>query len=70
MPPSVQALRERLIDRKADTMETIEKRVAIAEKEIGMAQSSGIFHRIVINDDKDKFLSEAVSYIVKDLYKL
>ena len=47
MPPSVEVLRERLIGRGTDSMETIEKRVAKAGFEIS---KSGEFDHVVIND--------------------
>ena len=53
MPPSVEVLRERLIGRATDSMETIEKRVAKAEFEISKAQK---FDHVIVND----ILSEAV----------
>jgi guanylate kinase len=46
--PSVEALRERLIGRGTDSMDTIEKRVAKAEFELSKAPE---FDHIVVNDD-------------------
>ena len=46
--PSIEALRERLIGRGTDSMETIEKRVAKAEFELSKAPE---FDHIVVNDD-------------------
>lgn len=47
-PPSVEALRERLINRGEDTMEVIETRVKRAEYEISQAPQ---FDEVVINDN-------------------
>ena len=47
MPPSVEVLRERLIGRGTDSMETIEKRVAKADFEISKA---GEFDHVIVND--------------------
>ena len=47
MPPSVEVLRERLIGRGTDSMETIEKRVAKANFELS---KSGEFDHVVVND--------------------
>ncbi len=47
-PPSVEALRERLIGRATDAMDVIEKRIARAEFELSFANQ---FDTIVINDD-------------------
>ena len=46
--PSIEALRERLIGRGTDTMETIEKRIAKAEFELSKAPE---FDHIVVNDN-------------------
>ncbi len=54
MPPSIEALRERLIGRATDAPEVIEKRVNKAEFEIS---KSSQFDHIVVND----ILSEAVA---------
>jgi guanylate kinase len=47
MPPSVQILRERLINRSTDAPEVIEQRVAKAELELTFAKE---FDKILIND--------------------
>jgi len=46
--PSIEALRERLIGRGTDSMETIEKRIAKAEFELSKAPE---FDHVVVNDD-------------------
>lgn len=60
MPPSVEVLRERLIGRGTDSMETIEKRVAKAEFEISKAPE---FDHVVVNDVLDTAVTEAESII-------
>ena len=47
--PSVEALRERLVNRRTDSMEEIERRLAKAEWEMDFAK--GKFDVIIINDD-------------------
>ena len=59
-PPSVQALRERLIGRAIDDMEQIEKRLAKAEYEMTFAPQ---FDRILVNDDLDTAKREAVEML-------
>lgn len=59
-PPSVQALRERLIGRATDDMEQIEKRLAKAEYEMAFAPQ---FDRILVNDDLDTAKREAVEML-------
>ena len=60
MPPSVEVLRERLIGRGTDSMETIEKRVAKAEFEISKAPE---FDNVVINDILDTAVAQTESII-------
>jgi hypothetical protein len=35
-----------------------------------MAVESGLFQKTLLNDDKKRFLEEAVAYVTKDLYKI
>jgi len=56
MPPSVDELKNRLINRKTDSREEIEKRVAKAKKEIEYAK---YFDKVILNDNLDKAKQEA-----------
>ena len=58
--PSVEALRERLIGRGTDSMETIEKRVAKAEFELSKAVE---FDHVVVNDDLDTAVNETIAIL-------
>ena len=60
MPPSVEELRNRLVGRNTDSAETIEKRLAKAEYEIGFADK---FDKIVINDNLETAKAEALTII-------
>ena len=60
--PSVEALRERLIGRGTDSMETIEKRVAKAEFELSNAAE---FDFTVVNDSLDEAVARTEN-IIKD----
>ena len=53
--PSIDALRERLIGRGTDSMETIEKRIAKAEFELSKASE---FDYVVVNDDLAKAVAD------------
>ena len=55
-PPSIEALSERLINRKTDTMEAIEKRVAKASYEMTFAKD---FDIVIVNDDLQTALADA-----------
>lgn len=61
-PPSVEALRSRLVGRGTETEDAIEQRVARAGFEIGYAPQ---FDRIVVNDDLTEAI-ENVSRILKE----
>ena len=62
--PSVEALRERLIGRGTDSMETIEKRVAKAEFELSKAAE---FDFTVVNDSLDEAVARTEDIIKKFL---
>lgn len=59
--PSIQVLRERLINRQTDSMEEIGKRLAKAAWEMEFAQ--GKFDRIVINDDLETAKREILKVV-------
>lgn len=59
-PPSVEALRSRLIGRGTDAPEVIESRVAKAEYELGFADK---FDVVVVNDDLEQAKAEALQVI-------
>ena len=54
-PPSVEALRERLVNRGEDEPDIIERRVVNAEQEMAC---SGEYMHVVINDDLDRAYDE------------
>ena len=59
-PPSVEALRERLMNRKTDDMAQIEQRLAKAEYEMSFAPQ---FDRVLVNDDLEMAKREAVAVL-------
>ena len=59
-PPSIEALRERLIRRNTDEMAQIEQRLAKAEYEMTFAPQ---FDRILVNDDLEVAKKEAVDLL-------
>ena len=61
-PPSIEALRHRLVGRGTDTAEVIEDRLAKAEYELTFAPR---FDKIIVNDDLHKAEAEALQ-IIKD----
>jgi guanylate kinase len=65
MPPSVEALKARLIKRGTDTTDNIKMRVEKAFSEIMLADS---FDRVIVNDDLDTACSE-IRAVVKNFIK-
>ena len=65
-PPSIEALRQRLTDRKTETAEVIEERIKRAEYELGFASK---YDRVVVNDVLDEAKAELLG-IVKDFLKV
>lgn len=59
-PPSLNALKERLVGRNTDSPEVIEKRLKKAETEIRLA---GTYDYIVINDKIEQAVDEVISII-------
>lgn len=63
-PPSVEALRQRLIGRGTDSPEIIESRVAKAEYELTFASK---FDKVIVNDDLEAAKTEALEVITRFL---
>ena len=59
-PPSIEDLRERMIERGTETLEQIEERLSRVQEEM---KSSHIFQHIVINDDLDETIEKVKSII-------
>jgi guanylate kinase len=65
MPPSLNVLKQRLEARGTDSKESIEKRLAAAQKEVDLALQLRIFHRIIKNDNLEIFLKQSTEQIIK-----
>lgn len=59
-PPSIDALRQRLVGRATDAPEVIEDRLARASYELTFAPQ---FDRVVVNDDLDKAKTETLAIV-------
>ena len=59
-PPSIDALRQRLVGRATDAPEVIEDRLARASCELTFAPQ---FDRVVVNDDLDKAKAETLAIV-------
>lgn len=60
MPPSIEALRERLVSRGTETDESVKRRVSKAQEEMTY---SHLFDKIIINDNLERCLEEAESIV-------
>lgn len=63
LPPSEDALLQRLRDRKREPEEVIQRRFAEAQHEIAAAKSSGAYDRFITNDDLERAIEEAVGAV-------
>ena len=62
-PPSIEILRNRLIARNTESIDTIEKRLKIAEKEL---KEIDFYDYVVVNNDKDEAVKEIKAIILKE----
>ena len=60
LPPSIEALRERLSNRAQDSAEVIGKRIAAAQDDISHASE---FEYIIVNDDFDQALQDMMAVV-------
>ncbi|HHD83146.1 MAG TPA: guanylate kinase, partial [Bacteroidetes bacterium] len=67
MPSDIKALKERLLNRKQDNMDTIKKRLHNAKEEI---EKIGEFDYIVINNDLDKAIDDVDGIINSERLKI
>lgn len=63
-PPSIEVLRQRLIDRGTEEISVIDKRMKIAEEELKRVD---FYDAVVINDDLDKTTKEVKNIILKKI---
>ncbi|XP_030763032.1 guanylate kinase-like [Sitophilus oryzae] len=62
-PPSMSELRKRLIKRKTETEESLERRLNIAREEIMYGLGAGNFDKIIVNDDFEKAYRELKDFV-------
>ncbi len=63
LPPSEEALLQRLRDRKREPEDVIQRRFAEAKTEIAAARASGAYDLFITNDDLDRAIAEAVDAV-------
>jgi guanylate kinase len=65
-PPSVEELEKRLRGRGTEDEEAVQKRLNQARKELDFAKT-GVFDKIIVNDDLDRAYKELDEYIMAQL---
>jgi len=63
-PPSMEILRQRLEGRATETPESLQKRLAQAEKELEFASIPGAHDKIIINDNLEETYKELEAYLL------
>lgn len=63
-PPSVAVLEERLRGRGTETEESLQKRLAQAEKEMEYSREEGVHDCVVVNDDLETAYRELEGWVV------
>jgi guanylate kinase len=63
LPPSIEALRQRLQRRHTDSEETISLRIANAAREMEFANTQGRYEYTIINEDLEKAKTEVVGLV-------
>jgi guanylate kinase len=66
-PPSVDTLRERLLNRGTETQETLERRFNNAQAELEYGMAPGNFDAIIVNDNIEKACSDFATTVM-DMY--
>jgi len=69
MPPSKEELLRRLRDRKREPEEAIQRRFAVASREIDEARSSDIYDEVVINDDLGSAIAKTLAIVERERAK-
>jgi guanylate kinase len=68
-PPSIETLKDRLMGRKSESEESLQRRVGNAEAEVAYGLAEGNFDAIVTNDDLEQACRD-FDRTVRDLYNL
>ncbi|CAG9856134.1 unnamed protein product [Phyllotreta striolata] len=66
-PPSLEALKERLLGRKTETEDSMRKRLGKAQEEIDYGTQPGNFDLVIVNDNLDRAYGEFKDFIVENV---
>lgn len=58
LPPSIEELRKRLMNRGSETVDVIERRIITAKKELEEVSKLSFFQKKLVNDDFEKMYEE------------
>jgi guanylate kinase len=64
VPPSIRALKERLVSRRADAADVIKRRLALAKRELSYKKR---YDYSIVNDDLDKAYRELKSVVIENM---
>jgi len=67
MPPSMEALEQRLRARATDSEEVIQRRLANADEEIAAAREQGLFDVVIVNDDMKQAQADMLDCLADEL---
>ena len=67
LPPSEEALLQRLRNRKREDEAAIQRRFAKAKSEIAKARECGIYDAFIVNDTLEHAVSEAIDHVRREL---
>jgi hypothetical protein len=66
-PPSLEELEKRLRGRGTETEAAIQRRLEQALKDLEFAETSGVYDKIIVNDDLDRAYKELEEYLIAQL---
>ena len=63
-PPSLTVLEERLRGRGTETEESLQKRLAQAQRELEFSREEGVHDKVVVNDDLERAYREVERWVL------
>ncbi|MCP4592449.1 MAG: guanylate kinase [bacterium] len=66
LPPTMESLRARLEGRATESQEQLQKRLAVADGEMGFARDSGCYPHFVVNDELEATVEEILALIEQE----
>jgi len=69
-PPSMETLKERLVNRGTETEVSLQKRLNAAQEEINFGMEPGNVHIIIVNDDFETAYKQLSDFLAADLQEL